>query len=62
MATIADLIRAKPNQYDAAIACFVHRDLDREARTITFYFADGSRLKFNISYTLANEEDKSNGA
>ncbi|MNM65910.1 hypothetical protein D3C81_773750 [compost metagenome] len=56
MSTIADLVRAKPNQYDAAIACFTHRDIDREAHTLTFHFADGSKLKFKITYTLMVEE------
>ena len=58
MSTIAEMVKAKPDQYDAAIACFVHRDLDREAHTITFHFADGSKLKFKITYTAMEHPDE----
>lgn len=52
MSTIAEMVKAKPDQYDAAIACFARREQDREAHTITFHFADQSKLTFKITYTV----------
>lgn len=57
MTTIADMVKAKPDQYDAAIACFEQRDLDREAHTITFHFADQSKLTFKITYTVMEDAE-----
>lgn len=37
--------------YQFSIAHFVYRTLDREGKTITFFFADQSTLTFKISYT-----------
>lgn len=52
MTTIAEMVRAKPDPYTAAIACFSKRDLDREAHRVTFSFADESSLAFQISYAV----------
>lgn len=59
MSTIADLIRNKPDQYQQAIACFSFRNVDRETNTVTFHFADDSKLTFKVSYTLAEEQELS---
>lgn len=57
MSTIADLIRNKPDQYQQAIACFSYRNVDRETNTVTFHFADKSKLTFRISYMLLEEPE-----
>lgn len=57
MSTIAEMIRAKPDPYESAIACFEQRDLDREAHTITFHFVDRSTLVFKITYTIMEDAE-----
>lgn len=57
MTTIADMVKAKPDQYDAAIAYFARREQDREARTITFHFSDQSKLTFKITYTVMEDAE-----
>lgn len=56
MTTIAQMVRARPNPYDAAISCFARRELDREAHRVTFWFDDGSSLTFQIIYSPIDGE------
>ena len=55
--TIAEIVRAKNEAaYSAAVACFSHRELDRQGHSVTFHFADRSTLTFKITYALVKEE------
>lgn len=56
MPTIAEIVRAKPDPYAAAIEVFSRRDPDRLNRKITFWFADDSSLSFRITYSPIDEE------
>lgn len=58
MKTIADMVRARPDPYAAAIECFSRREPDRMARRITFWFADESELTFDITYTPTTDGEK----
>jgi hypothetical protein len=56
MTTIAQMVRARPDPYEAAISCFAHRNVDREAHRVTFWFDDGSSLIFQITYSPIDGE------
>lgn len=52
-ATRAELARLADDPYGYCIAHFSMRSVDRELRTVTFKFEDGSELTFNIRYEVA---------
>ncbi len=56
MTTIAQMVRAKPDPYAAAKAVFVNRDAPWDREEIVFYFADGSSLTFQITYSPIDGE------
>lgn len=49
----ADLAHLADDPYGYCIAHFSLRTLDRDLRTVTFKFDDGSELTFNICYEVA---------
>lgn len=51
--TRAQLARLADDPYGYCIAHFSMRSVDREMRTVTFKFEDGSELTFNIRYEVA---------
>ncbi|MBA1200508.1 hypothetical protein G7009_01660 [Pseudomonas capeferrum] len=50
---IAQSIRRSSDPYRASIACFTSRDVSDTRKT--FYFEDGSRLAFQITYTAVED-------
>lgn len=52
-ATRAERATLADDPYGYCIAHFSLRTLDRDLRTVTFKFDDGSELTFNIRYEVA---------
>lgn len=51
--TLAERATLADDPYGYCIAHFSLRTLDRDLRTVTFKFDDGSELTFNIHYEVA---------
>lgn len=54
--TIADQIRHDPAAYTRSVALMSRREKASDNSSITFFFADDSSLKFDITYTVARDQ------